>query len=169
MDISIIVAMSENRVIGVDNRLPWHLPADLQHFKSITLGKPIVMGRKTYESIGRPLPGRTNIVVTRDPDFRPDQVVVADSLQAALDAAAGADEVMVIGGASLYAQMLPKASRLYLTVVHQVIEGDAFFPDLNDSDWKTVDARRCEPDQKNPLRYSFLTLQRTNPTASTPR
>lgn len=163
MQISIIVAMSENRVIGINNQLPWHLPADLQHFKSITMGKPILMGRKTFDSIGRPLPGRQNIVVTRDPNFSPEQVTVAHSPEAALTAASDHDEVMVIGGASFYAQMLPQASRLYLTVVHQSIEGDAYFPELNESEWETIESIRHPTDTSNPVAYSFLTRQRIQP------
>ena len=129
MKISIIVAMADKRVIGHDNRLPWHLPADLKHFKATTMGKPIIMGRKTWESIGRPLPGRTNIVVTRDPRYTADGCVVVHSIDAALQACSGNEEVMVIGGAEFYRQVLPEASTLYLTLVHDEFEGDALFPE----------------------------------------
>lgn len=165
MDISIIVAMSENRVIGINNTLPWHLPADLQHFKSITMGKPILMGRKTFDSIGRPLPGRQNIVVTRDPDFASENVTVVHSPEAALEAASDHAEVMIVGGASFYEQMLPHASRLYLTIIHQQVEGDAHFPNFNQDEWETVESIRHAASEKNPVDHSFLTLQRRTPKA----
>jgi len=129
MKISLIVAVSRNGVIGRDNQLPWHLPEDLKYFKSVTMGKPILMGRKTYDSIGRPLPGRTNIVITRDPDWRADGVEVAGSLQGAMTlaeqacASAGAEEIMVIGGEQIYRMTLPVADRLYLTQVDAEVEG----------------------------------------------
>ncbi|MGB5260434.1 MAG: type 3 dihydrofolate reductase [Gammaproteobacteria bacterium] len=160
MKISIIVAMADNRVIGNDNRLPWHLPADLKHFKATTLGKPIIMGRKTWESIGRPLPGRTNIVVTRDIHYPADGCVVVHSLDAALAAAAGHDEVMVIGGAEFYRQVLPQASTLYLTLVHDEFEGDVFFPALEGGEWCEVEREDFNADVNNPHAYSFLRLER---------
>ncbi len=128
MKIAIVVAMAANRVIGRDNQLPWHLPADLKHFKQLTLGKPVVMGRKTYASIGRPLPERTNIVVTRDRDYEAPGCVVVHSLDEALAAAGEAAEVMVIGGAGIYRQVLPRTDTLYLTEVHAEFEGDTLFP-----------------------------------------
>ena len=130
MRISIIVAMSENRVIGKDNQLPWHLPADLHHFKSLTMGKPILMGRKTHKSIGRVLPGRCNVVITHDKNFQACGCVVANSIRTALAAVSYSDEVFVIGGALLYEQMLSMAQRIYLTIVHHEFEGDVFFPNL---------------------------------------
>jgi len=160
MRISIIVAMSENRVIGIENTLPWHLPADLKHFKSLTMGKPIVMGRKTYESIGRPLPGRTNIVISRDSGYRAEGVTVVRTPEAALQAAGDVEEVMIIGGASFYRQMLPQTDRLYLTLVHQTIDGDAWFPELDDSQWQPLSREDHSPDGKNPWPYSFITMQR---------
>jgi len=160
MKIAIVVAMGENRVIGRDNRLPWHLPADLKHFKQLTLGKPVVMGRKTYASIGRPLPERTNIVVTRDRDYEAPGCVVVHSLEEALAAAGEAAEVMVIGGAEFYRQVLPRTDTLYLTRVHAVFEGDTVFPELNEAEWQEVARTDCEPDEKNPWPYSFMELKR---------
>ena len=160
MKISVIVAMADNGVIGNKNRLPWHLPADLKHFKATTMGKPIIMGRKTWESIGRPLPGRTNIVVTRDPDYVADGCVVVHGIDAALAAAADDDEVMVIGGAEFYRQVLPRASTLYLTLVHDSFEGDAFFPELDGREWRELTREDFEPDADNPHAYSFVELER---------
>ena len=163
MKISIIVAMDSNGVIGRENELPWHLPADLQHFKHTTMGKPILMGRKTWESIGRPLPGRTNIVITRDSDYQADGCVVVNSIDAALAAAGEQDEVMVIGGAEFYRQVLPCADTLYLTRIHADLEGDTWFPELDESEWREVERSDCEPDGKNPYRYSFIRLDRIKP------
>ncbi|TNF35149.1 MAG: dihydrofolate reductase [Gammaproteobacteria bacterium] len=152
MRVALIVGMAENGVIGRDNTLPWHLPADLQYFKRMTLGKPIIMGRKTFESIGRPLPGRTNIVLTRQPGFAPAGVVVAANLDEALRlgqaqaARDGADEVMVIGGAAVYAEALPVADRLYITRVHLSPEGDARFPEPDPRQWQRLSAEPA-PDQ----------------------
>jgi dihydrofolate reductase len=160
MKISIIVAMADNRVIGHDNRLPWHLPADLKHFKATTMGKPIIMGRKTWESIGRPLPGRTNIVVTRDPRYTADGCVVVHSVDAALQACSADEEVMVIGGAEFYRQVLPRASTLYLTLVHDAFEGDAFFPELDSHEWREVEREDFDADADNPHAYSFIRLER---------
>lgn len=155
-----IVAMAENRAIGKDNELLWHLPADLQYFKRTTMGKPILMGRKTYQSIGRPLPGRVNIVVSRDQTFAPDGVVVVRSIEQALEAASEHDDVMVIGGASFYEQMLPMTQVLYVTQVHEIFEGDAFFPELDSSEWKKTHEQHNQPDEKNKLSYSFQTFER---------
>ena len=160
MKLSIIVAMAANGVIGRGNQLPWHLPADLKHFKQLTTGKPILMGRKTWESIGRPLPERTNIVITRDTDYTAAGCVVVHSLEAALRAAEHNDEVMVIGGSELYRQVLPEVSTIYLTRVHADIDGDAFFPKLDESEWREAERTDCEPDKKNAHAYSFITLQR---------
>lgn len=134
--LSMIVAMSDNRVIGIENRLPWHIPEDLKRFKKITSGHPIVMGRKTFESIGRPLPNRTNIVVTRNKDYRAEGVVTCHSLREALDwagRAPGSDEVFVIGGGELFREALPAADRIYLTEVSWPYEGDAFFPEFDEA------------------------------------
>ncbi|MFV1973168.1 MAG: type 3 dihydrofolate reductase [Thiohalobacterales bacterium] len=160
MKLSIVVAMAANHVIGRDNQLPWHLPADLKHFKQLTTGKPILMGRKTWESIGRPLPERTSIVITSDPDYTAAGCVVVHSIDAALRAAEHHDEVMVIGGSELYRQVLPQVSTIYLTRVHADIEGDAVFPKLDDSEWREVERTDCEPDENNAHVYSFITLER---------
>ena len=160
MKLSIIVAMAENRVIGRDNGLPWHLPADLKHFKAITMGKPIIMGRKTWESIGRPLPGRTNIVVTRTPDYKADDCEVVHSLDEALAAVDGFDEAMVIGGAEFYRQALPQASTLYLTLVHAAVTGDTYFPELDLQQWREAERKDFAADENNPYAYSFIRLER---------
>lgn len=160
MIVSLIAAMDEDRVIGIDNRLPWRLPADLQWFKAQTLGKPVLMGRKTFESLGRPLPGRTNIVVSRDPDFAPAGVRVARDADAALALAGDATEVMVIGGASFYTQMLPRAQRLYLTRIHTRVRGDAWFPEFDPAQWQEILREDHPADAANPYPYTFLILQR---------
>jgi dihydrofolate reductase len=160
MKLSLIAAMSENRVIGHENRLPWHLPADLQHFKTITLGKPVLMGRKTWESLGRPLPGRTNIVITRDSGYVAEGCVVAHSLEEAVRAAGEAAEVMVIGGAQLYRQALPLADTLYLTLVHAEFQGDTRFPAWQPKDWRETARIDHVADDRNPHAYSFITLER---------
>ncbi len=162
MKLSLIVAMSRNAVIGIDNQLPWHLPEDLKYFKSVTMGKPIIMGRKTYDSIGRPLPGRTNIVITRDPSWQAEGVSVAQTLEAALSLgqvacnAAGADEIMVIGGEQIYRMTLPAADRLYLTQVDAEVEGDAFFPDIDLDQWQQVSERAPELTDTHPYRFVIL-------------
>ena len=160
MLVSIIAAMDRNRLIGNENQLPWRLPADLAHFKRVTMGKPVIMGRKTYESIGRPLPGRTNIVLTRAADFTAQGVVVAPSLQQALDCASAADEVMIIGGGTIYQLALPIADRLYLTWIDHSYEGDAWFPDFDTEQWRVVAREEHAADQKNPSDYSFVTYER---------
>jgi dihydrofolate reductase len=160
MKLSIIVAMGSNRVIGNRNALPWHLPADLAHFKAITMGKPILMGRRTHESIGRPLPGRENIVITRNRDYTAAGCTVVHSLEEAVQAAAGHHEIMIIGGAELYRQALPQVDVLYLTRVEGEFAGDAFFPELDDRQWREVERSEHAPDARNPHCYSFITLER---------
>lgn len=161
MKIGLVAAMSRNHVIGRNNALPWSLPADLQRFKKITMGKPMIMGRKTYDSIGRPLPGRKNIVISRNPAFHADGVTVVGSLNAALEAADQAPEVMVIGGMNIYHQFLPRADRLYFTLIHSSIDdGDAFFPAYNRRDWRLVIEENHPADALNPFAYSFMTWQR---------
>lgn len=160
MHISAVVAMSENRVIGKDNRLPWHLPADLQHFKKITLGKPILMGRKTFESIGCPLPLRRNIVVTRDENFQAPGCVVVHSVEEGIQEAAYSKEICVIGGAILFAEMLPTIQKIYLTMVHHLFVGDAYFPELDMNEWREVERERHDADEKNVFAYSFIVLER---------
>lgn len=139
MIISLIAAMSENGVIGNNNALPWHLPEDLKYFKQVTLGKPIIMGRKTYESMGnKPLPGRLNIILTQSKDFYAPGCQVVHSIEAAIQAAGAVEEIMVIGGANIFQQFLSYASRIYLTVVHQTYSGDTYFPNLNLQEWEVV-------------------------------
>lgn len=162
MMISMIAAMAHDRVIGLDNQMPWHLPADLAHFKRVTLGKPVLMGRKTFESIGRPLPGRRNLVISRNPDYRADGVEVIDSVDAALALLAGSDvaELMVIGGGHLYGQLLPWADRLYLTRIDLAVEGDTRFPAFDENDWSCIEREPHQSDEKNPHPYCFETWQR---------
>jgi dihydrofolate reductase len=158
--VSIIAAMDRNRLIGNKNQLPWHLPADLAHFKKVTMGKPVIMGRKTFESIGRPLPGRTNIVLTRSADFHAEHVRVAHSLQQALEYSTGNDEVMIIGGSSIYELALPEATRLYMTYVHETYQGDAWFPEFDLGQWRVIASEQHAADQKNSCDYSFVTYER---------
>jgi dihydrofolate reductase len=157
MSLSLIVARASNGVIGKNNQLPWHLPADLQYFKTVTMGKPIVMGRKTFESIGRPLPGRQNIVVTRNPDFFSDGITVAHSVEAAIAAANQVAEIMLIGGTELYKLSLPLADRIYLTEIHQDFDGDAHFPALG-SRWQETSREDHVTDHG--LSYSFCVLEK---------
>jgi dihydrofolate reductase len=156
--VSIIVAMARGRVIGVRNTLPWHLPEDLKHFKALTLGHHIIMGRKTYESIGRPLPGRTTVIVSRDRDYRVPGCLSAPSIEAALESCGNDPEIFFVGGANLYAQALPLATRLYLTEIDLEVEGDAWFPEFERACW-TETARDCRATEAG-LAYCFLTLDR---------
>jgi dihydrofolate reductase len=163
-EIVFVVARADNGVIGRDNALPWHLPADLRHFKRLTVGKPVVMGRRTFQSIGKPLPGRHNIVLTRDPDWRAEGVTVVDNLAEAI-AAAGldpktrAEEVMIIGGAAVYADALPFATRIYLTEVHDTPAGDTVLPALDPARWRET-TREDHPAEEGRPAYSFVTLER---------
>lgn len=147
-------------MIGRDNRLPWRLPADLQHFKRLTLGKPIVMGRKTWESLPGLLPERRHIVISANPDYRVEGGEVFSSVEAALTALADAQEVMIVGGANLYAQLLPLADRLYLTRVHTRVQGDARFPEFAADEWRETGRSPHQADDRNPFDYTFLTYQR---------
>jgi dihydrofolate reductase len=162
MVISIIVAIGNNRVIGCKNALPWNLPADMKHFRQLTLGRPVIMGQKTFESIGKALPGRTNIVLTLDKSFQAPDCLTAYSIEEALSLAEnkGAKEVMIIGGVSIYKQFLPLASRLYLTLIEGDFEGDAFFPEFDYNCWNEIERIKNEPDKDNPYKYSYLTLER---------
>lgn len=162
MKISMIAAMAHDRVIGKDNQMPWHLPADLAHFKRVTLGKPVLMGRKTFESIGRPLPGRRNLVISRNPDYQAEGIEVVGSVEAALAllASSSVEELMVIGGGHLYAEMLPSADCLYLTQIDLAVEGDTRFPAFDDGQWQRIDCESHPADEKNPHPYSFETWQR---------
>jgi dihydrofolate reductase len=157
-NLNVIVAMARNRVIGINNTLPWRLPADLQHFKALTMGHHIVMGRKTYESIGKPLPGRTTVIVTRNADYRVEGCLTAASIDAAI-AACGADpEIFFVGGAELYAQVLSRADRLYLTEIQADYDGDAHFPAFDPSVWQ--ETARQENTSPDGLGYHFVTYQR---------
>jgi dihydrofolate reductase len=151
--VSLIAALARNRVIGAGNRLPWHLPEDLKHFKRLTMGAPVIMGRKTHESIGKPLPGRRNIVVTRRPGARWDGCETAASLEAALALAGDVPEVFVIGGAELYAAALPRADRMHLTLLDADYEGDARFPDFDPGDWR-------ETAREPGAGFAFVTCER---------
>ncbi len=160
MKLSIIVAISENNVIGRDGGLPWHLSADLQRFKRLTMGHPIIMGRRTYESIGHPLPGRTSIVFTRQNDYQGAGVLVASSLEQALNIAQTNDEAFVIGGAEIYLQALPRANRLVVTRVHATVDGDVFFPTIDPNLWQLQDEERHEADDRNDFPFTFQTFER---------
>jgi dihydrofolate reductase len=153
--LALIAALARNRVIGRDNRLPWHLPADLRFFKQTTMGKPLLMGRRTWESIGRPLPGRRMIVLSRDPDYQAPGGAVARSLDEAVERAGAVPEIMVIGGATLYRQTLPRAERLYLTRVDMDVPGDVWFPDWNERDWRLVweEAHPADTEHAWPCRF----------------
>lgn len=161
MKISLIVAKSKNNVIGNNNQLPWRLPADLAHFKKMTIGKPIIMGRKTFESIGRPLPGRRNIVVSRDKQLMIAGCEVFHSIDDALNAVKTEQEVIIIGGANLYGQVLNRAHCIYMTVIDAAFEGDAFFPELNQDHWKLVSEKKYTADEKNKYSYVFLVFERS--------
>lgn len=158
--ISIVVAISENNAIGKDNQLLWHLPADLKHFKNITTGHTIIMGRKTYDSIGKPLPNRRNIIITRQKDLNLEGVEVVNSLEEALSLSKDEEEVFIIGGAEIYKQSVAVSHRIYLTRVHQEFEADAFFPELDNESWKEVEKVDHLPDEKNKFAYTFSTLER---------
>jgi dihydrofolate reductase len=158
--VSLIAALAENRCIGVRNRLPWHLPADLAHFKRLTLHKPIIMGRRTWESLPGLLPHRTHIVISRDPDFRAPGAILSPSPAAAIAAAGDVDEVMVVGGAEVFRRLLPSAQRMYLTLVHAQIPGDAFFPPWEPEAWREIERERRPADSRNAYDLSFLTLER---------
>ena len=161
MIVSIIAAVADNGVIGWDGGLPWHLPADLKRFKKLTTGHHMVMGRRTWDSIGRrPLPGRPTIVVSRDPAFVAEGARVARSVEEALELAAGADEVFIAGGQAIYREALPVADRVYLTRVHARFEGDTFFPAFDASGWQVVVEERHEADEKNPHAHTFLVYER---------
>ncbi len=154
--LSLIAAMANNRVIGKDNKIPWHLPADLQHFKTITMSKPIVMGRKTYESIGRPLPGRQNVVISRNKKFIAGGCDVVESLNAAINLLSDKDEIMIIGGGFLYSQTIDKANKLYLTFINLEIEGDSYFPEYQHLNLRERHREKHLPDGKNIYAYEFV-------------
>jgi dihydrofolate reductase len=158
--IALLVAATENGVIGRDNGMPWHLPDDLKHFKALTLAKPVLMGRRTFDSIGRPLPGRTNLVLTRSAGWSMPGVTVVPDLDAAIRAAGCAPELVVAGGAQVYALALPRATRIYLTRIHAVIEGDTRMPEITDSEWHETSRELHPSDARHPYAMSFVTLER---------
>jgi dihydrofolate reductase len=158
--ISLIAAVSENGVIGAQNRLPWHLPDDLRHFRAITTGHTVITGRKNYESIGKPLPNRRNIVITHQRGFHAPGCLVVNSLEEALALTSGESEVFVIGGAQLYAQTLPLATRLYLTEVHAAVAGDTYFPTLEPGDWQETAREPHAADERHAYGFSFVVLER---------
>lgn len=159
--ISLIAAMDKNRVIGTDGgKLPWHLPADLKQFKSLTLGKPVIMGRKTFESIGHPLPERKNIIITRNKNYKAPGCVIVHSSDEALAQTEDASEVMIIGGAEIFAEFLPLANRMYLTLIDGEFSGTVYFPQWDSEEWREVSREAHEPDEKNVYGYTFLVLER---------
>ena len=159
--ISLIVAVADNGVIGSQGQLPWRLPADLQHFKKLTLGHPVIMGRRTFDSIGRPLPQRTNIVVTRQTNWTAPGTETAASVAAAVARATELDtQVCIIGGGEIYREALPMANEVYLTEVHTMVEGDAFFPTLSPNEWREEARERHEADERHAFAFSFVTLRR---------
>ncbi len=161
MIISLIVAMDRNRIIGLDYSLPWRLPADLKYFKAITMGKPIIMGRKTHDSIGRPLPGRENVVLSREAGYQTQGCTVLSSLEEVYKRFADTGEIMIMGGADLYEQTLDTAKRIYLTEVHAEVEGDTYFPEFDREIWEETSRQDFKADEKNQYDYSFVILERS--------
>jgi dihydrofolate reductase len=164
MNVSLIVALDRNRVIGLNNEIPWRLPADLKHFRKMTMGKPIIMGRRTYESIGRPLTGRHNIIVTRNRGYQAEGCTIVHSVEEALTISNGG-EVMVIGGAQLYEQFLPIAKRLFMTLLETEFEGDSYFPEVSGREWVEISRETYGPDDKNPYQYHFIIMERRDAVA----
>lgn len=160
MKVSLVVAASANNVIGADGGLPWRLSEDLRRFKGITMGKPVVMGRLTFESIGKALPGRRNIVLTRQADYVAEGCDVVATPEAAVELAGDVDEVMIIGGGNVYEQMLPMTDRIYLTRVHTEVDGDTFFPKISEDEWRIVASEPLPPNDERPFSISFQTLER---------
>ncbi|HUC81711.1 MAG TPA: dihydrofolate reductase [Flavisolibacter sp.] len=162
MTISLLVAASENNVIGKDNQLPWHLPNDLKYFKNLTWGMPILMGRKTFDSIGKPLPGRKSVVITRNKAWQHEGVDVVHSIEEAVQKAEsyGVKEIFVIGGAEIFTTALPTAKRVYLTRIHQPFEGDVFFPELSADEWQLASSRFCSADEKNAYDHTYQVWER---------
>lgn len=158
--ISIIVAVAENNVIGKDNDLIWHLPRDLKHFKETTTGHYVIQGRKTFESCGKPLPNRTNVIITRDNNYKAEGCIVVHSLEDAIKEAKDDSEAFIIGGGKIYEQAMSLVDRIYLTRVHHSFEGDTFFPEINMEEWIEIDRRDFEPDEKNKYSFTILTLDR---------
>jgi dihydrofolate reductase len=166
MDIIIVAAVAENGVIGRGNTLPWRLKSDMAHFRSLTMGKPVVLGRKTYQSIGKPLSGRTTIVISRDPSFNAPEIVIAPNLDAALACARGdalrrgAGAIVIAGGADIYAQALPRATHLFVTEVHKPVEGDARFPAIDHQIWRETARNEQQPGPQDETKFAFVTYER---------
>lgn len=155
-----IVAMDRNRVIGYHNAMPWHLSADLKYFKATTMGHPIIMGRNTYESLGKPLPGRKNIVITRRPLEAPEEVIRVASIEEALKAAQNDGEIFIIGGQQIFEQTLNRIDKIYITRIEHEFTGDRYFPELNEQEWKVINSESHLPDEKNAYAYTFLLMER---------
>nr|AIA17402.1 Dihydrofolate reductase [uncultured bacterium] len=160
MNLSIIVALSENNVVGINNQLPWRLSADLKRLKTLTMGHHLIMGRKTYESIGRPLPGRTNLIITRNRNYKAEGCVVVSSLKEALEKAKDDAEPFIFGGGEIFREGLPMVNKIYMTRIHENIQGDTRFPELNASEWKEISRQDFSADEKNDHDYSFIDLVR---------
>lgn len=160
MKLSLIVAFDKNRLIGRDNGLPWHLPADLKHFKSLTMGHHMIMGRKTFESIGKPLPGRTTVIITRQKNFMAEGCIVVHHLDDALAYCSKEEEVFIIGGAQIFNCTLPLADHLYITEIDHAFEGDTHFPEILPEEWKQISFERHEADEKNGWPYTFINYRR---------
>jgi len=158
--LSILVAMATNRTIGINNTLPWRCPEDLKHFKALTMGHHMIMGRKTFDSIGKPLPGRTTVVVSRNRNLKVEGCLVAHSLPEAIAACTGDGEIFIVGGAELYAQALPLVDTLYITEIKQDVEGDAHFPEFNRAQWQEISHETRSQETPQPLEYRFVTYRR---------
>lgn len=160
MKISVIAAMDKNQVIGYNHQLPWHLPADLQHFKQVTLGKPVIMGRKTFTSIGKPLPKRHNIVVTHNREFMAEGATIVHSIEDAFKAGGDVEEVMVIGGSTIFQSVMARADQMFLTIIDAHLKGDCYFPPWDKKQWQTIEQQFYPADPQNPYSFTFLTLER---------
>lgn len=156
MKISLIVAFDENRLIGNNNALPWHLPADLKHFKNITMGHTMIMGRKTFDSIGKPLPGRVSMIITRQKDYKVEGCIVVNTMEEALKKCNDQEEVFIIGGAQIFECTLPIATDLYITKIHHAFTGDTHFPEISEKEWEQISEVTNERDEKNEWPYSFI-------------
>jgi len=160
MTLSIIVALSENNVVGINNQLPWHLSADLKRVKALTMGHHLIMGRKTYESIGKPLPGRTNVIITRNKNYKAEGCVVVSSLSEALEKSKDDSEAFIFGGGEIFREAISKVNKIYMTRIHTSINGDTHFPELVSSEWKEISRQDFKADEKNDYDYSFINLER---------
>jgi len=160
MLLSIIVALSENNVIGSNKDLPWYLPADLKRLKTLTMGHFLIMGRKTFESLGKPLLGRTTVIITRNKDYKAEGCIIVSSVKEGIEAAKNDVEPFIFGGGEVFKEALPMVKKIYMTRIHEVFDGDTFFPELNANEWKETAREDFQPDEKNKYSYSFITLER---------